>query len=272
MDIYQYDDFRLYLRDAFAARKKEEPSFSYRKFAQAAEIRNPGYLVDVIKGKRSLSGKVQAKVAEIFSLKPAEAEFLNLIVAYGQCKSPEEKQDIYRAIQIRRNHSSFARLNPAQARYFDDTLYLVLLHAVEAMDFRGDYEALGGFLEPSVAAGKVKKAIRELCEWGLVRQYGSGRYRAVNKFLEPPATMPGTVKRMNRDLILQAPEALTRFPADRRHISSVILDLSEKAARRVQDKLEEFRKEVFEIAKQDRDSRQVMQLTLIYFPKSKVRK
>lgn len=272
MDIYQYDDFRIYLRDAFEARKKKDPSFSYRKFAQEAEIRNPGYLVDVIKGKRNLGGKVLAKVAGIFSIKPAEAEFLNLIVAYGQCKRPEEKQEFYRAIQIRRNHSSFARLNPAQARYFDDTLYLLLLHAVEAMDFRGDYEALGGFLEPSVAAGKVKKAIRELCEWGLVRQYSSGRYRAVNKFLEPPATMTGTVKRMNRDLILQAPEALTRFPADRRHISSVILDLSEKAARRVQDKLEEFRKEVFEIAKQDRDSSQVMQLTLIYFPKSKVRK
>lgn len=272
MDIYQYDDFRLYLRDAFESRKKAEPSFSYRKFAQEAGIRNPGYLLDVIKGKRSLGGKVLAKVAGIFSIKPAEAEFLNLIVAFGQCKSAEEKQEIYRAIQIRRNHSSFARLNPAQARYFDDTLYLVLLHAIEAMDFRGDYESLGGFLEPSVAAGKVKKAIRELCEWGLVRQYGSGRYRAVDKFLEPPPTMPGTVKRMNRDLILQAPEALTRFPADRRHISSVILDLSEKAARRVQDKLEEFRREVFEIAKQDGDSQQVMQMTLIFFPKSKVRK
>jgi len=272
MDIYQYDDFRLYLRDVFAARKKEEPSFSYRKFARAAGIRNPGYLLDVIKGKRSLSAKVLDKVVEIFSLKPAEAEFLGLIVAYGQGRDAEEKQEIRRSIQIRRNHSSFARLNPAQARYFDDTLYLVLLHAVEALDFRGDYEALGDFLEPPVAAGKVKKAIRELCEWGLVRQHAGGRYLAVDKFLEPPATMPGTVKRMNRDLILQAPEALTRFPADRRHISSVILDLSEKAARRVQDKLEEFRREVFEIARQDGDSRQVMQLTLMYFPKSKVRK
>jgi uncharacterized protein (TIGR02147 family) len=272
MDIYQYDDFRPYLLACFEARKAADPSFSHRKFAQAAGIRNSGYLLDVIKGKRSLSAKVLDKVIEIFAMKPLEAEFLGLLVEYGQAKNAEDRDALYRDILNRRNHSNFVRLNPAQTRYYEDTFYPLLVAAVEAMDFRGDYDALGAFLDPPVAAGKVKKGIRDLCEWGLIRQRANGRYDVLERFLEPPATMGGLVKRLNREWILQAPDALTRFTPKERHTSSIILSISEKAKDQIREEIEKFRRKVFDIAKHDVNAEQVMQFTLLYFPKSKVSK
>lgn len=271
MDIYQYDDFRIFLRDGFENMKRLDAGFSYRKFAMAAEIKNPGYLVDIIKGKRNLGDRLLEKVVEIYGLKPAEGEFLRLLRDFGQSRMPSEKQEILREILNRRNHSAFVRLNPGQTRYYEDTLYPLLIAAVEALDFRGDYDALAAFLDPPMASGKVKKGIRDLCEWGLIRQRGNGRYHVVNRFLEPPATMMGLVKRMNGEWIRQAPEALTRFDPGRRHISSIILSISEKARAQIQDKLEQFRREVLEIAEKDNNAQQVMQLSLMYFPKSKVR-
>jgi uncharacterized protein (TIGR02147 family) len=51
-NVYQYDDFRVFLRDAFEAKKVAEPGYSHRKFAAAAGIANPGYLLDVTLRKR----------------------------------------------------------------------------------------------------------------------------------------------------------------------------------------------------------------------------
>ncbi len=269
MDIYQYDDFRMFLRDCYEEKKRIDSSFSYRKFAQAAEIKNPGYLLDVIKGKRSLGERLLRKVVEIFGLKPAEGEFLALLTEYGQCRDAERRQSIYRDILNRRNHSNFVRLNPAQTRYFDDTLYPLLLAAVQAIDFRGDCDALSLFLDPPVPPGKVKKAIRDLCEWELLKQEGDGRYLPAEKFLEPPPTMGSLVRRMNREWIMQAPEALMRHSATNRHMSTVILSVSQAMRKRIQEKLERFRREIFDMVKSDGESEQVMQLSLLYFPKTR---
>jgi len=51
MDLYQYEDYRQYLKDRFE-KESLAPSFSWRKFSHESGISNPG---DVIKGRRKLS-------------------------------------------------------------------------------------------------------------------------------------------------------------------------------------------------------------------------
>ena len=52
INIYAYDDFRLYLDDRYEALKKSDPDCSARNFARAAGFSNPGFFNDVIKGRR----------------------------------------------------------------------------------------------------------------------------------------------------------------------------------------------------------------------------
>jgi uncharacterized protein (TIGR02147 family) len=54
MDLYQYEDYHHYLKDRFDE-ESSAPSFSWRKFSRESGISNPGYLNDVIKGRRKLS-------------------------------------------------------------------------------------------------------------------------------------------------------------------------------------------------------------------------
>ena len=45
-NVYQYDDFRAYLKAAYEFLKAADPAYSYRKFARDAAVSNPGYLLD----------------------------------------------------------------------------------------------------------------------------------------------------------------------------------------------------------------------------------
>ena len=168
VNIYAYDDFRLYLKDRYEAMQRSNTKCSARGFARKAGFSNPGFFNDVIKGRRTLSEDSCVKLAKVFDLEEREAEYFDLLVAYDREKKDPVRQELYRKILFRRNRSGFARLNPAQSRYFQDYRYPLVYHALMAFDFRGDCERLSNFIYPSIPAGQIAKCIENLCEWGLV--------------------------------------------------------------------------------------------------------
>jgi uncharacterized protein (TIGR02147 family) len=272
-NVYRYDDFRLFLKDCFQARKDREPDYSYRRFAAEAGISNPGYLLDVIIGKRSLSRNAAVKMAKAFGLGEAETEFFHLLADFGQSKKEAERQAVYQEILYRRNRSRFARVSPQLVKYYQDFHYPLVRCALEAFDFRGDYEALGGAFDPPIAPAALKRYVRDLCEWKLAAQGADGRYRVTERFVEPPATMASLVRRLNREWILQAADAPFKFRPEDRHVSTLLLMVSESARKALREKIERFRQEVLDVVEKDAEPASgIMQLSLQYFPKTKRRK
>ncbi len=260
----------MFLRDRFCARCLEDQAFSHRRFAQEAGFSNPGFLNDVIKGRRKLSKKAVEKMIAGFSLSGSEAEFFRLLVAYGQAKSAGQKQSLYHQVQTRRNRSAFSRVNPALSRYYQDTAYPLVRAAIMSTDFRGDYEALARFIYPPLSANAVKKIVRDLCEWGLVKQDPDGRYRVTDAFVEPASTLREQVKQMNRQWITDAADALLRISPENRHMSTMLVSLSGACAREIATRIEKFREEIWRLVQEDQtDQTAVMQLNIQYFPRSR---
>lgn len=271
IDIYQYDDYRFLLKACYEEKKKEDPEYSFRKFAKDAGFTNPGFLNDVIKERRALSNDAMEKMILVFSFSSTEAEYFRLLVQYNQSKKEEEKNEIYKKILFRRNRSSFTRLNPSLAKYYQDYRYPLIRSAIEVCDFRGDYEKLSLFLDPPIPSSLLKKYVRDLCEWGIVKQDETGRYYVTSKMVEPPETLLHLVRELNREWIMQAYSALRKFPSEKRHISTMILNVSNKNYQEIKDRIEKFREEIFKIAEQDQNPERVMQLSMQFFPKSATR-
>lgn len=270
MNIYEYDDFRIYLKDSYDAKCSSDPSYSYRKFASEAGFTNPGFLNDVIKGRRKLSRGALEKMVAVFGLSDIEAEFFRLLVAYRQAKSGDERQGLYKKIVFRRNRSSFARLNPSKSRYYQDFRYPLVRAAIMSMEFTGNYEELGRFTVPPIPAAQVKKYIRDLCDWGMVTQGCDGRYSVTDLKVEPPEKLRDLVKQINREWIIQAVDPLMKLPAEKRHISSMLLSVSRSTRKKILEKIESFREEVWELVdKDDETAETVMLLNIQYIPKSR---
>jgi uncharacterized protein (TIGR02147 family) len=268
-NVYQYDDFRAYLKAAFEGLKAEDSSWSYRKFAREAGISNPGYLLDVIIGKRTLSRNQALKMAPIFGLNEAETEFLLLLAEFGQAKKDSVRQAVYKDMLQRRNRSRFARFSPSLVKYYQDYRYALVRCAVNAFDFRGDCEMLGKFLEPPLAPALVRKYVQDLEAWGLIIRGSGGRYHVTQKFVEPPPTLSALVRRLNREWILQASEVPFKFgPADR-HISTLLVMVSEETRLKLMDLAERFRKEMLDLVEKDTDPEMILQLSIQLFPKSR---
>lgn len=268
-NVYQYDDFRAFLKAAFEALKAERPGYSYRKFAAEAGITNPGYLLDVTIGKRTLSRNMALRMAPVFGLNEAETEFFLRLAEFGQARRDADRQELYQDLMVRRSRSRFARFSPSLVKYYQDYRYSLIRCAVNASDFRGDCEALGKFLEPPMAPALVRRYVEDLEEWGLIMRGSGGRYHVTQKFVEPPPTLSALVRRLNREWILQASEVPFKFgPADR-HISTMLIMVSEETRKKLMERAENFRKEMLDLVEKDTNPEMILQLSVQLFPKSR---
>jgi uncharacterized protein (TIGR02147 family) len=202
-------------------------------------------------------------------LRANETDYFRLLVEYGQCKKPAKRQDLYEQMLFRRNRSSFVRLHPGVSKYYQDYHYPLIRAAIQVCDFRGDYEALARFLQPPIPLATVKKCVRDLCEWGLVEQGSDGRYRVAHQNQEPPPSLSDLVKRLNREWVVQAADALFAFNKQERHISSSLLTISEASFAEIMSRIEKFREEIFALAKKEEHPNRVMQFSIQFFPRTR---
>lgn len=100
-DVFDYLDFRQYLRDYYAARKAGNPSFSYENFARKAGLKSKGMLHDIMGGKRNLTRDSLYKVAEACGLAGEALVYFENLVAYGQSKSLKERNFFLARLRLR---------------------------------------------------------------------------------------------------------------------------------------------------------------------------
>ncbi len=73
-DIYQFSDYRKYLKQLLEEKKKENRQFSHRAVLLRMGVSSTGFLANVLSGRKNLTPDQVQKLAAILKLKAGEAE------------------------------------------------------------------------------------------------------------------------------------------------------------------------------------------------------
>jgi uncharacterized protein (TIGR02147 family) len=265
--IYQYLDYRAFIKDRFRWLQTQDPSFSQRKLARVAGFANPGFFNEVVQGRRKLSQAAIERMGIGLSLEASETEFLRALVSYTEANDLAEKDAALRKVEFRRNRRFFHRLNQNQSKYYLDFNYPLVRAAIDACDFRGDYQLLGDFLRPPMPAASVKRYVRDLCEWGLVEQDRDGRYIVTHSYLEPPEEVKDALVRLQQAWLTQSVHLLNTMSASERHASSALLTVSENTYQGILKLVEKMREEILALVRADKSSERVVQLNIQVLPR-----
>ena len=89
--ITEYQDYREYMRDFYAERKRCS-YFTWRKFASLAGFASSAYLKLVSDGQTTLSKPGIPKVARAMGLEGFDYTYFTLLVKLGNAKNDDEKE------------------------------------------------------------------------------------------------------------------------------------------------------------------------------------
>ncbi|MEQ1876831.1 MAG: TIGR02147 family protein, partial [Bdellovibrionia bacterium] len=100
--VYEYTDYRQFLRDFYESQKRFTPGFSYRSFAEKANLASPNYLKLVIDGDRRVTDRNLPSFIRGLKLSKTEADYFKNLVLYQESRDIDAKQTfLTEALRIR---------------------------------------------------------------------------------------------------------------------------------------------------------------------------
>lgn len=174
--IYEYDDYRKFLRDFCDHKKQTTRAFTFRKFADQAGLASHMHLQLVMKGQRNLSNRSIQKFARGLRLKTKEAEYFEALVYFGQSKATEEKALYLDRLQKMRSKPSAYLLKKKEDQSLFSKTYLVPLYElVQHRDFQEDPKWICRKLRRILTEAEAKEGLLILEEIGLAFRNENGQ-------------------------------------------------------------------------------------------------
>ncbi|MEW6057515.1 MAG: TIGR02147 family protein [Bdellovibrionota bacterium] len=169
--IFEYRDYRQYLRDYYDEAKKKRRQFSHRFFTSKAGLASPMHLKLVMEGKRNLTHKTLPKFVRGLGLSDREAEYFENLVYFCQASSSSDKSHYLRKLSVASSRTRAKALSAVEHQsLFAKWYYPVLFELVTTRGFQEDPKWISKRLGGRATPGELSHALKVLEESGLLKR------------------------------------------------------------------------------------------------------
>lgn len=267
--IFEYLEYRDYMRDHYHASKKQQTFLSFRYIEKKTGI-DASYYAKVINRQKHIATDSIPALTTFFKFTRQEADYFTNLVSF--CKAKKKEQiDYYFNKLIYLRDPSAKRLEEKKYRYFQEWQSVIIRELINIIPYNGDHHQLGRRLQPSITALQARKSVELLEELQLIEKNEDGFYRITNQFLTTDTKLRSiAVREFQKKMIHLAAEALDRFDQNQRDISSLTISTSRTCLELIREKLARTRKEILQLVSEcEDDAEEVYQLNFQLFPVSK---
>lgn len=270
VSVYDFLDYRAYLRAYYEAAKRARPSFSFRFFSKLAGLKSPNFLKLVMDGERNLGADSVTRFTAALGLAAREAEFFADLVAFNQADNMAEKNRSFERIAASRRFRQARRIDGDLFAYLSRWYNPAVRELAAREDFQEDPRWIAAQLVPRITPVEAADAMKLLLSLGLlVRDPVSGRVVRG----EPTLTTEHEVRSLgaaafHRQMLERAAQSLELVPGNKRDLAALTVCVSPETAAIVKQRIHEFREALTELCDSDTRGAVVYQLNVQWFPLS----
>ena len=264
--IVEYTDFRLYMRDFYEERKRCS-AFSWREFSKVAGFSSPSYMKVVCDGKSKLSRIGVERTGAAMGLSGFEMDYFRAMVIFGQAETEEKKVEAYEKMLAMAKSYKVRVLEGDLFEYYESWRNPVLRELAPIMPGATPGE-MAKMCYPEVSALEVRESLDFLTKSGLLKKVDGN-------FVQSETSLRGTtdatrlaMRGMHRIMSKLATPAL-ELPKEIRNFSGVTMGLSRESFGKVEKVLNECRRQIIDIAAEEKNIEQVYRVNLQLFPLTK---
>ena len=271
--IFEYDDFRRYLKDFYKSKKELDPSFSLRSFAQSAGYRAPSTLKRVIEGERNLSLDGILKFSKALNLNKEETLFFKNLVFFNQAKTPASEEHFAKKILTSKTYQKLKPLAQDQFYYWSCWFNLIIRELITLPGFKENSEWIAKQIIPPISSKKVSIALKKLLKLGILKRDQEGNLKQTDfSVTSGDQVINSSFKKYHRQMIQFGKESITRFSKEERHISSLTVTINKEKLEKLKVSIAKFRKEILGLIGKEGEDTQVYQINFQVFPVSQEQK
>ena len=263
--IFEYLDYREFLRDYYQSKKAANPAFSLRAFSDKIGFKAKDFISRVMQGDKNLSTQSIQKIVTGLKFGKREASFFEDLVWFNQAETMDEKNSWFQKMQnelkIVRFTEGQHQLAFYQYQVYSHWRHLVVRSLIGMYGFHGDFTSLAKSVHPTITIEEAKESVELLEKCNLVKKNEDGSYELVNKDITTgDRTSKIALRGFHQHCLALGAESIDRDPPTMRNISGLTLGISQAGYEKIVERMSAFRKEIAQIANEDKDADKVHQM------------
>lgn len=259
--IFEYSNYRDYLRSNLVERISKNSSYSLRAMAQHLGL-SPSSLSEVIKGKRNLSLAKAAALANKLGLKGKEAEYFCLLVQIEHTADPIIKESVQNRIQILNPQRKSHNLSLDLFKLIADWYHTAILHLAEVDGFEVTPQEISKRIGISVF--EAATAIERLERLELLKKE-DGKYIKLNGFYSESPIPNDSLRRFHKQTLEKAIESLQTQTPKEKIIRSETFAIDPALLPQADELMEEFVAKLLKLFAQSKKKTEVYHLGIQLF-------
>ena len=268
VNIFEYVDYRSYLRDLFIEKKKQGKAFSHRILAQRLGLSTSNYVMLIMQGKRNLNPDLRYKMSEVFRHSAKETEYFENMVYFSHAKTDAEKNCYLSRMLALRKTANVEVLHDSQYEYLSKWYNPIIRELVTHPEWNGDFTALGKMVRPPISAFQARKSVDLLIRCGLIATV-DGTYKQSSPLIATEKVIVSVaITEFHREMAKRALEILDSPDKQNRNMTGCTLHISRKTFDLMKEELTQFRTRILSLAEMDEGADSVYHLNLQLFPVS----
>ncbi len=278
-DVFQYMDYRMFLKEHFAYLKALDPAFSQRKFSRriSASFAESGHLTAIVKGRKNLTQDLRVKLAHELGFRDKAFDYFNLLVQYNQA-SPEEKHHFFQQL-AKFKESAVRILSEGECKVYSQWHYCVVWNLFSIHTGQRNPAEIAKLVTPSITPSQVEDAIRLLLELKLIVKTANGYAVNQDRHLDTPKQYSPAerevwgmvLKQWHGQFMEMAPRMLQQVGPDQRCYDTLVFSVSQARFAKVKERVQDFLDEMRELLNNDRGEDRVCTLSVQLFPNTRVK-
>lgn len=266
--IFDFLDYRDFLKHYYEERKKKFPLFSYQMFGQKLNI-SASHLFYVLEKKRHLPVRCAPATKKYLELTGRASQYFDLLLAASRTKKLSERDALMnKAFQLK--DIQRRSLEKDELTYLRQWWTVAIRSFLQINQGKLDYKGIANSLHPQITQEQVKESIELLKKLGMIVNIAHGRVRLAEAHLtvHGSAEKSKAIREFQSQVMTLAKNSLEEIDPKERDISTLTMAIDEDCFEDIKCMLQEFRRQIQIRIEEVPVPSRVMQLNLSLFPVS----
>lgn len=278
--IFNYTDYRAFLKDALQELKERDSRYSHRFILARIGVRSTGWLADVLGERRKLTRDHVTGFANLFTLEPREELYFETLVQYGQARTLQEKKRVYEKL-LTFHEIPKDIIDADRFEYFSKWYYAAIREYLLIEPFHGNHATLAKRLRPAITPTQAREALDLLERLGFIRKFAGDIWRPAVEHVKKKSHFSAIhYYQYIKSHMQLGMEALEKTPKEERDVSAVTLTLSLDGFHKIKEDIKALRQKMIQLSEAENrkfwdgvpgDDRRVYQAVFQLFPVSTTR-